>query len=214
MTYLSSQFEKNNLSRENFLSRITFRAFDIIVSFGALILFSPLMLGIAIFIKTTSKGSILFKQSRYGLDQKIFTIYKFRTMTISASQKEFKQAVKNDTRVTFAGKFLRKVSLDELPQIFNVLTGSMSIVGPRPHPTDMDDRYIKIISNYSKRFETKPGITGLAQIKGFRGPTDTIEKITNRINADCEYVLKKSVFSDLKIILLTLPALVRPQNAF
>lgn len=188
--------------------------FDIVISLGALIVLSPLLILIAILIKTTSNGPVLFKQKRYGLKQKVFTIYKFRSMTVDDSNGDFSQCVKGDVRVTFVGRFLRKLSMDELVQLFNVLLGDMSIVGPRPHAVEMDNEFLKIIPNYAKRFEAKPGITGLAQIRGFRGPTDTHAKIIGRIEVDSEYITKKTIFIDAIIIALTLPALIKPQNAF
>ncbi|MBL1422635.1 MAG: sugar transferase [Alphaproteobacteria bacterium] len=192
---------------------VGFRVFDITISIIALILSAPIMMAIALVIKFTSKGPVIYTQQRYGLNQKKFTIYKFRSMVVSKDNQAFLQCAKNDARVTFAGRLLRKSSLDELPQFLNVLRGEMAIVGPRPHAVEMDDEYMKSIANYAKRFAVKPGITGLAQIRGFRGATDTLDKIVGRIKADCEYIERKTIFLDIYIICLTFPALVKPQNA-
>lgn len=213
MTYLGFEFEKRLSAKQPYLSLVGFRLFDITISIIALIMFAPLMIFIALLIKFSSKGSVIFTQQRYGLNQKKFTIYKFRSMVVSKGKQTFLQCAQNDVRVTFAGRLLRKFSLDELPQFFNVLRGEMAIVGPRPHAVEMDDEYIKSIANYAKRFAVKPGITGLAQIRGFRGATDTLEKIVGRIEADCEYIERKTIFLDIYIICLTFPALIKPKNA-
>ncbi len=176
---------------------------DIVLSLCILLLTSPFFLVIAIIIKCTSKGPSIFKQHRYGLHGEHFVIYKFRTMTVCEDGYHFKQATKNDVRITPFGAFLRSTSLDELPQFLNVLQGRMSIVGPRPHPIAMNEEFRKLVAGYMLRHKVKPGITGLAQINGFRGETDTLEKMENRIKYDLEYLRQWSLLLDLKIIVQT-----------
>lgn len=214
MAYLNNELHEEKITRALYLKQVGFRTFDVLASLSGLIILSPLLLIIAILIKATSSGPVFFRQKRYGLNQKTFQILKFRSMTANASNATFAQCTKDDPRVTKIGRVLRKFSLDELAQLYNVLLGDMSIVGPRPHPIEMDDQYLNTIENYATRFGAKPGITGLAQIRGYRGPTDTDKKILNRFKSDVEYVIRKSVFTDIRIIVLTLPALIKPQNAF
>jgi len=171
------------------------------------------MLIISLAIKLTSKGPVFFKQQRYGLDGKSIRVWKFRSMSVMEDA-EITQASKNDPRITRVGAFLRKTSLDELPQFFNVLAGDMSIVGPRPHAVMHNEEYRKIITGYMLRHKIKPGITGWAQINGFRGETDTLDKMENRVAYDIDYIKRWSVFFDLKIILLTLVKGFTGQNAY
>lgn len=170
-----------------------------------LIIASPLMLVIALLIKLSSEGPIFFKQERQGMNGKKFMVYKFRSMIIH--EEEFgivSQAKRNDHRVTSIGRILRRTSLDELPQLFNVLKGDMSIVGPRPHAIAHNQYYENLVSSYEQRFRVKPGITGWAQINGFRGETDTLEKMERRIEYDVYYIEHWTLLFDLKIIALTL----------
>ena len=177
---------------------------DIIFSLIALIIFAPLMLIIAAAIWIESPGPVIFRQKRYGYNNKIFEIYKFRSMTHNPVQEgKTKQATKDDARVTRVGKFIRKTSLDELPQIFNVLNGSMSLVGPRPHAVDHNEDYAKVIDGYFARHRVKPGITGWAQINGFRGITDTVDKMESRVKYDVYYAENWSLFFDLQILIGT-----------
>ena len=180
------------------------RTEDIVLSLLLLLLVSPLLLLTAIAIKLTSRGPILFKQWRYGLDGQPIEIYKFRTMTVCEDGYDFKQAVECDPRVTSLGAFLRRTSLDELPQFINVLQGRMSIVGPRPHPVALNEAFRKRVPGYMLRHKVKPGVTGLAQVNGWRGETDTLEKMEKRIEYDLEYLRQWSLFLDLKIIALTI----------
>lgn len=177
---------------------------DIIVSFIILILISPLLLIISILVKTTSHGPILFKQNRHGLNGTIIKVWKFRSMSVMEEGESVKQATKNDQRVTRVGAFLRKTSLDELPQFFNVLFGSMSIVGPRPHALSHNEYYAEHINDYMLRHIVKPGITGLAQVSGWRGETDTLDKMQNRVTCDLEYIAHWSLWLDIKLIFLTI----------
>jgi putative colanic acid biosynthesis UDP-glucose lipid carrier transferase len=180
------------------------RTEDLLLSVFTLLLTSPLFFLIGLGIKLTSRGPLLFKQWRYGLDGQPIEIYKFRTMTVCEKDEEFKQAVPCDPRVTRFGAILRRTSLDELPQFINVLQGRMSIVGPRPHPVPLNEAYRKRVPGYMLRHKVKPGVTGLAQVNGWRGETDTLEKMEKRIEYDLEYLRQWSLFLDLKIIALTI----------
>lgn len=191
-------------SRINGINDLLKRFEDILVASIILFFIAPILLVIAIAIKLNSKGPVFFKQLRYGLNGKPILVYKFRTMTVMENGAEVKQAVKNDPRVTSVGRFLRKTSLDELPQFFNVIIGNMSVVGPRPHAIAHNEEYRSLISGYMLRHKVKPGITGLAQIKGWRGETDTLDKMEKRIECDLEYIRKWSLWLDLKIIFLTI----------
>ena len=162
------------------------------------------MIGIAIAIKVTSKGPIIFKQKRYGIYGNVFNVYKFRSMKMHTEKNIIQQAQKNDPRLTIIGGFLRRTSLDELPQFINVLQGKMSIVGPRPHAVSHNEYYKDLVTLYMQRHLIKPGITGLAQVNGSRGETDTVEKMQKRVDFDMDYIKNWSVFLDLKIIFLTI----------
>ncbi|HID81744.1 MAG TPA: undecaprenyl-phosphate glucose phosphotransferase [Chromatiales bacterium] len=185
------------------LRGIVKRLEDIVFSIIILSIIAIPMLLIAVAIKLTSKGPVLFKQQRYGLDGKPIKVWKFRSMKVMENDNKVIQAKKDDPRITRLGAFLRKTSLDELPQFFNVLAGDMSIVGPRPHAVAHNEEYRKVINGYMLRHKTKPGITGWAQINGFRGETDTLDKMENRVEYDIDYIRRWSVFFDVKIILLT-----------
>lgn len=178
---------------------------DKVLAFVILIMISPVLLVIAISVKLTSKGTVLFKQKRHGWDGRIITVYKFRSMKV---HEEFNgsvtQAIKMDPRITRLGAFLRRTSLDELPQFYNVLQGRMSIVGPRPHAVAHNEHYKEVVDQYMLRHKVKPGITGWAQINGWRGETDTLEKMQKRIDFDLYYIENWSLWFDLKIIFLTI----------
>lgn len=177
------------------------------------ILLIPMLL-IAAAVKMTSTGPAVFKQRRYGLDGKEIYIYKFRSMITQDNGFDVKQATKNDPRITKLGAFLRKTSLDELPQFVNVLQGRMSIVGPRPHAVAHNEQYRKIIEGYMLRHKVRPGITGWAQINGFRGETDTVEKMQKRVEYDLEYIHNWSVCLDIKIIVKTAFISLFDKNAY
>ena len=190
------------------------RCEDILLSSVILAMIAlPLML-IAIAIKLTSPGPVLFRQRRYGLDGRPIMVWKFRSMSVQENGDVITQATRNDARVTPLGAFLRRTSLDELPQFFNVLRGDMSIVGPRPHAVAHNEQYRKQVSGYMLRHKVKPGITGWAQINGWRGETDTLDKMQKRVEYDLEYIEHWSLWLDLKIILLTLFKGFLNKNAF
>jgi putative colanic acid biosynthesis UDP-glucose lipid carrier transferase len=179
------------------------RLVDIILSFLTLLLISPFLLFIAIGIKLSSPGPAIFKQLRYGLNGDEINIYKFRSMTTQENGSVIKQASKNDPRLTRFGSFLRRTSLDELPQFINVLQGKMSIVGPRPHAVAHNEEYRKLVPKYMQRHLVKPGITGWAQVNGWRGQTDTLEKMQKRVEFDLFYINHWSLWMDVRIIILT-----------
>lgn len=190
------------------------RLSDIVLASLILLLILPLMLAIAAGVKLTSPGPALFKQRRYGLDGREIVVYKFRTMTVLEDGAVVTQATRNDKRVTPFGAFLRKYSLDELPQFINVLQGRMSVVGPRPHAVAHNEMYRKLIRRYMIRHKVKPGVTGLAQVNGFRGETDDIEKMKGRIEQDLAYLRHWSLRLDLQIILRTIAVVLRKENAY
>jgi len=172
------------------------------------------MLAIAMGVKLSSPGPVLFRQRRYGVDGRKIVVYKFRTMTVAEDGDVVRQATKNDSRVTPFGAFLRRTSLDELPQFINVLQGRMSVVGPRPHAVAHNELYRKLIRGYMIRHKVRPGITGLAQVNGWRGETDTVEKMQARIEYDLAYLRGWSLLLDLQIILKTVVVVLKKQNAY
>lgn len=187
---------------------------DYVLAFLILTLLLPVMLCIALAVKLTSPGSAIFKQRRYGLNGEEIVIYKFRSMTVSEDGSNILQAQKNDQRLTKIGAFLRRTSLDELPQFINVLQGRMSIVGPRPHAVAHNELYRKLIRGYMLRHKVKPGITGLAQVSGFRGETQTLEKMQARIEHDLHYLQNWSIWLDMWIIMRTVWVVLRRDNAY
>lgn len=176
---------------------------DFMVSAVAIVIFLPVMVVIAFAIKYESSGPIIFRQRRYGMDGQEIEVWKFRSMGVQEDGDKVVQAQKNDPRVTRVGAFLRRTSLDELPQFFNVLQGSMSVVGPRPHAVSHNEEYRTRIDGYMMRHKIKPGITGLAQVNGWRGETDTLEKMEQRVNYDLEYIRTWSPWLDFKIMVRT-----------
>jgi undecaprenyl-phosphate glucose phosphotransferase len=189
------------------------RAEDIIISTTLLLLTLPFMVLIAAAIKLNSSGPVLFRQRRHGLNQKVIEVLKFRTMTVQENGDDVRQATKDDQRITFVGRILRRTSLDELPQLANVLVGEMSLVGPRPHALIHDAQWGEMLEQYANRHQVKPGITGLAQIRGLRGEAHTPKDIQKRINADLKYIANWSLWLDLSILLRTVSAVIRAQNA-
>ncbi|SEA56628.1 putative colanic acid biosysnthesis UDP-glucose lipid carrier transferase [Thiothrix caldifontis] len=187
---------------------------DLFLGALILVLVSPMMLVIAIAIKLSSPGPVLFKQTRHGLRGEKFQVLKFRTMTVCENGGNIKQATRNDCRITRIGSFLRKTSLDELPQFFNVLQGHMSIVGPRPHAVAHNEEYRQLIPGYMRRHLMKPGITGWAQVNGWRGETDTLFKMEKRVELDMEYIRSWSLALDLRIIVVTVFKTLYDKNAY
>ena len=190
------------------------RTMDIVLTGLALLVAAPLMAAIAIAVKVTSRGPVLFRQRRYGLNGELINVYKFRSMTVCEDGAVVTQATREDTRITTLGKFLRRSSLDELPQLLNVLQGKMSLVGPRPHAIAHNEMYRKLISGYMIRHKVRPGITGWAQVNGLRGETDTVEKMSARVKFDIDYLNSWSPWLDLKILLRTVMLVVRDDKAY
>lgn len=190
------------------------RVSDVVLSTLILLMISPLLLLLAIGIKLSSPGPVIFKQRRYGLDGQDIVVYKFRSMTVCEDGGKVEQAKRNDRRVTPFGAFIRKTSLDELPQFINVLQGRMSIVGPRPHAVAHNEEYRKLVKGYMIRHKVKPGITGWAQVNGFRGETETLEKMQARIDFDLDYLRQWTIWLDLKIIASTVLLVIRDREAY
>jgi Undecaprenyl-phosphate glucose phosphotransferase len=189
--------------------------FDLVLGSIALIILSPLLLLIAIAIKLDSKGTVLFRQKRLGFNNSVFEIYKFRSMYADAANApKTVQATKNDPRVTRVGRILRRTSLDELPQLLNVLNGTMSLVGPRPHAIDHNEEYARQIRGYFARHRVKPGITGWAQVHGLRGETRELERMEQRVKYDVDYSENWSLWLDVRILLRTVGIAIRGQNAY
>ncbi len=190
------------------------RTFDIVLSSLALITLAPTMLIAAILIKLDSRGPVFFSQLRNGFNNKEFWILKFRTMTVMEQGAEVKQATRNDKRITRLGHWLRRSSIDEIPQFLNVLRGEMSLVGPRPHAMIHDDEYKKLISKYAFRLHLKPGITGWAQVNGLRGETATVDLMEKRVDLDLWYINNWSLWLDIKILLKTFAAVIGQKEAY
>lgn len=188
---------------------------DRLLAVVLLLLVSPLLALIAVAIKLESPGPVLFRQQRLGFNNRPFTVYKFRTMYREAGDDPYaRQAVRNDPRVTRLGSILRRTSMDELPQLLNVLNGSMSLVGPRPHALAHNEAFAKSVREYYARYRVKPGITGWAQVHGFRGETDTRDKLEKRVEFDLYYIDNWSLFLDLKIILMTCIVIFAGKHAY
>ncbi len=190
------------------------RVSDIILASIILVLILPLLLGVAIGVKLSSPGPVIFRQKRNGLDGEEIIVYKFRSMRTQDNGAVVKQATKGDSRITPFGAFIRKTSLDELPQFINVLQGRMSIVGPRPHAVAHNEEYRRIIKSYMVRHKVRPGITGWAQVNGYRGETETIDKMQARVEFDLEYLRNWSLGLDLQIIIRTIRLMLFDRNAY
>lgn len=191
---------------------------DLVLASLALVLTLPAMLLIALAIRLDSPGPVLFRQKRYGYNNKLIEVFKFRSMYCDKADADAaRQTTRNDERITRVGRFIRRASLDELPQLFNVLLGSMSMVGPRPHATATKAAGILFedaVKEYTARHRVKPGITGWAQINGYRGETDTLEKIEKRVEFDLQYIENWSIWFDLYILFRTLPAVLFTREAY
>jgi putative colanic acid biosynthesis UDP-glucose lipid carrier transferase len=191
------------------------RASDIVIAATVLLGVLPMLVLVALAIRLDSRGTIVFKQKRYGLDGREILVYKFRSMRVTEDGKDtFTAATRADSRITRVGAFIRKTSLDELPQLFNVLEGSMSIVGPRPHPVAMNEHYRRAIPSYMVRHKVKPGITGWAQVNGYRGGTPTLDLMQCRVDLDIWYAEHASAALDILILARTPAALLRNRNAY
>jgi exopolysaccharide biosynthesis polyprenyl glycosylphosphotransferase len=180
------------------------RVFDVVTAMIALVALAPLLAVVAIVIKLDSRGPVLFRQTRHGYNNEVIKVLKFRTMTELEDGDNFVQVVQNDERITRVGAVLRRANIDELPQLINVLSGEMSIVGPRPHATAHNKLFEDKILLFSRRHVIKPGITGWAQVNGYRGATDTLEKMRRRVEHDLYYIDNWSFWFDLRIIIMTL----------
>lgn len=190
------------------------RITDVLVSISILALAAPLMIAIALLVRVSSAGPIIFRQRRYGLNGEEILIYKFRTMTVTEDGPTIKQATRSDARFTRVGRFLRRYSLDELPQLINVIEGPMSLVGPRPHAVAHNEEYRKLISGYMVRHKVKPGITGLAQVNGLRGETRTLDQMEARVRYDLEYLRTWSLKLDVAILFKTILCVFNDAKAF
>jgi Undecaprenyl-phosphate glucose phosphotransferase len=190
------------------------RMMDVAISLALVVVLSPAMAVIALLVRLSSPGPVIFRQRRFGFNKQPFTVFKFRTMYAAAEDPVVPQARRGDPRVTPLGRLLRRTSLDELPQLFNVLAGTMSLVGPRPHAIVHDEKYAATIDGYLARHRVLPGITGWAQVNGFRGETDTTEKMARRIEHDLFYIAHWSPLLDLRILARTLGVAFRDRNAY
>jgi exopolysaccharide biosynthesis polyprenyl glycosylphosphotransferase len=196
------------------LQRATKRLLDIVLASSGLLVLLPVFALLAAAIRLDSAGPILFRQGRTGFNGRAFRIYKFRTMTTLEDGLQIRQASRNDQRVTRVGRVLRRLSLDELPQLINVLKGEMSVVGPRPHALVHDDQYSRLIAEYAARHKMKPGITGWAQVNGCRGETPHVDMMKRRVNYDLGYIESWSLWLDLKILVMTVIHVVKDRNVY
>lgn len=190
------------------------RAFDIAMTLAALMVFLPLLVTVAALIRLESPGPALFRQRRTGLNGVIFTVFKFRTMTVAEDGVRVTQATQNDARVTTLGAILRKFSIDELPQLLNVLRGEMSLIGPRPHAVAHDELWSEQVPGYMRRFRARPGLTGYAAVCGFRGEVRELQAIVDRIESDNAYIDTWSFALDMKIVWRTVPLVFSDANAY
>lgn len=195
-------------------ARLSKLLLDKILSVLALLVLSPLMIGAAVAVKLSSPGPIFFRQPRHGLDGEIIQVLKFRSMTVHEEEEgQVTQAHKGDSRITKVGAFMRKTSIDELPQLLNVLKGEMSLVGPRPHAVAHNEYYADKVESYMSRHRILPGMTGLAQVNGYRGETDTLEKMEKRVEYDLAYINNWSIWLDIRVMIKTVVTLLS-KNAY
>jgi exopolysaccharide biosynthesis polyprenyl glycosylphosphotransferase len=192
----------------------TKRSLDVTLAFVGLFMLAPLLLAVALAIRLDSRGPALFRQNRGGRGGRTFRIVKFRTMAVDENGAEIRQAARGDARVTRVGAFLRRTSIDELPQLFNVLKGEMSFVGPRPHAVAHDEHYAQRLAGYSGRLRVRPGITGWAQVTGARGETPELSDMRRRVELDLWYVEHWSLLLDAKILFRTVGAVIQPENVY
>ena len=190
------------------------RVSDVVISAIALVIFAPILVAVAVMVRLDSPGPVIFRQRRYGLDGKEIIVYKYRSMRVAEDGAQIRQAQRDDDRITALGKFLRKTSLDELPQLVNVLQGRMSLVGPRPHAVAHNEMYRKVIKGYMLRHKVRPGITGWAQVNGLRGETETVEKMESRVRYDIDYLRNWSLRLDLYILFKTVAVIFHDRHAY
>lgn len=190
------------------------RAFDVAFALLSLLLFLPLLLTIAAVVRLESRGPALFRQRRTGLNGQVFKVLKFRTMTVTEDGESVRQATRGDARVTAVGAILRKLSLDELPQLINVLKGDMSLIGPRPHALAHDEAWAQAVPDYERRFRARPGLTGYAAVCGFRGEVKDLQAIVDRVRSDNEYIDTWTFALDLRIVWRTLPLIFSDARAY
>jgi putative colanic acid biosynthesis UDP-glucose lipid carrier transferase len=190
------------------------RTLDLVVAWAALTLLAPLLLLVAIAIKLESRGPVLFRQRRSGLRGKPFSILKFRSMGVLEDASDLQQATRHDSRITRVGAVIRALSIDELPQLLNIVKGDMSLVGPRPHALGHDEVWARSVPGYASRFRARPGLTGYAQVQGLRGEVRELEQIAARVEADNHYVENWSLRFDLSIMLRTIPLLFNDPRAY
>jgi Undecaprenyl-phosphate glucose phosphotransferase len=220
LTNLSSSERQRSLTIEiqraplTGAQRLAKRVMDIVLAAVALLFFLPLMILTAIAIRLDSPGPVIFRQNRNGFNGRQFVIFKFRTMTVQENDSAVLQAKRDDPRVTSIGRLLRSASIDELPQLFNVLMGDMSLIGPRPHALAHDSHFENVLSNYAYRHHVKPGITGWAQCNGARGETPTVERISERVKFDLWYINNWSFWLDIQILIKTFFEVLRKRNAY
>jgi putative colanic acid biosynthesis UDP-glucose lipid carrier transferase len=217
MNQINSRFEGaihlNDAAVHHVALSLRKRLFDLAFAALALLIFAPLLFLLALAIKVETPGPVLFRQDRTGLGGRTFTIYKLRSMRIHEPDAVVRQASRGDDRITPIGAVIRALSLDELPQLLNVIKGDMSLVGPRPHAISHDTEWGCAIPTYGQRFRARPGLTGLAQVNGYRGKVDSLRDVDARIRADIEYIETWSFGRDMQIILRTLPLLFADPNA-
>jgi putative colanic acid biosysnthesis UDP-glucose lipid carrier transferase len=205
----------DEVPRSPYLGSPAKRAVDLLFALSILVVFAPLLVETALLIKATSKGPVFFRQPRNGTRKQPFEVLKFRSMRVDdVAAAPFAQARRHDPRVTLLGRFIRRSSIDELPQLFNVLKGDMSLVGPRPHPLPLDDAYAAYIPEYSARFLARPGLTGLAQVQGARGETPSVHHMQRRVSLDLHYVGNASLAMDLVILLRSAREMVASKDAY
>ena len=190
------------------------RAIDFAVALMALVFLAPALLVVALLIKLDSRGPVFFRQRRTGLNGKLFYIFKFRSMTVAEDGEKVVQATQNDKRVTGVGRILRRTSIDEIPQLINIVKGDMSLVGPRPHALSHDKEFAPVVNNYNDRFRARPGLTGLAQVRGYRGEIVERVDLEKRITSDIEYIEQWSIWMDIATVFKTIPCLFGHRNAY
>lgn len=195
-------------------SRLAKRSLDIVLAGTGLVVLAPFLLTVGLLIRADSRGPVFFRQRRAGFSGRVFSIYKFRTMSTLDDGDVVRQATRNDARVTRVGRWLRKSSIDELPQLLNVVRGEMSLVGPRPHALSHDSEYDQLIATYALRHHVKPGITGWAQVNGFRGETSTLDMMERRVAHDLWYISNWSFWLDLRALGLTVLRVIRPKDVY